>query len=118
MSEQRDLFDIDEGRRRRDHGTSVVMDHTPEQWRACYRVAAAEWFDALPIGETFTGEQLRLACKRAGLGNPHHPNAWGSMARAFLKQCFDDERVAIAGVSSALDPVSHASLLARYRKVN
>ncbi len=76
------LFDLEEGRRRRDEGIAQVSDHNEPWIVLCQR--EAERYVAGTEG-TFTGEDIRFHCS-ATVGCPRHVNAWGALINTLLKR--------------------------------
>lgn len=110
------LLDLIEAKARRDEGISQVSGNAGERWRANYRGAVSLFIRTRNVGDTFIGEDLRVFCHDRGwVGEPHHPNAWGAMARNTLKSWMADEVVARVGMASASAAKSHACLCPAYR---
>lgn len=57
-------------------GMRDVLAGTSKEWRQHYLHVAVNF---LARNVFVTGEDIRLACERDGLAQPHHPNAWGAM---------------------------------------
>lgn len=100
----------------RDEGIATVKQNADEAWKALYRAYAVQFINAKQIDDTFLGEDLRRALEPQ-IGKPHHPNAWGAMARSSITRWIKDGFVEIDGMGHAKDAKSHASLLPRYRVV-
>lgn len=113
--QQHDLFG-DDGRARRDDGIQQVLDHVGANWRSAYAAVVAHWFDCLVIGTEFSGEDLRR-CALPTIGEPHHPNACGAQAAAFLRDWLSAGRIIQVGTSVSRSANNHAHVYRRYRKV-
>lgn len=100
----------------RDEGMAKVVNAADDMWKALYKAHAVHFINARHIDETFLGEDVRRAIE-PHIGKPHHPNAWGAMARAVIQRWIKDGFVAVDGMGHAKDAKSHASLLPRYRVV-
>lgn len=110
-------LDIFSGRQQRDLGIQAATGNEREDWRDAYGKMVDAFFAATPIGQTFTGESLRLNCVRWGLADPHHHNVWGACARGVLKAWLKAGRIEEAGMGQMVDVRSHARRTPMYRKV-
>jgi len=106
------------GRNLRDAGLRRVTSNTDDGWRGAFYAAADSWFVGVPTGEQFTGEVIRFAAKRAGIGEPHHANAWSSAIRAKVNEWSDCRAVAVVGATNCIDPKAHRRLTRLYKKVS
>lgn len=111
-----DLFDLPRGRALRNAGMASVKDHAGEHWRELYRGAITRWFDRLETGHPFSSETLRTVARAAGVGEPHHYNAWSAMAGSHIRQWLRTGQVAITGEGQAQRPQAHATKVTEYRK--
>lgn len=100
----------------RDEGISKVTERADEMWKALYRAHAVHFINAKAVGESFLGEDLRRALE-PHIGKPHHPNAWGAMARAAIKRWITDGFVEMDGMAQMRDAKAHARLSPLYRVV-
>lgn len=64
------------------------------------------------LGE-FTSDDIRLACQKAGLPQPKHPNAWGAVISALAKS---GAIVRVGFRNSALKS-AHARMVGVWRRV-
>lgn len=93
-----------------------VQDNAGDIWRDLYRGAITRWFDALAPGLTFSSEALRSVARKAGVGEPHHYNAWSSMAGWFIRAALREERIRVVGEGIAGRPQAHATRTVIYLK--
>lgn len=117
MSAQLDIFDINQGRTRRDAGMSSVIDNAGEYWRERYRFLMADAFETFPLDYSFNSEWLRAAVRARGLGEPHHFNAWSAMAGSVLRAWMKEGRIVVTGQGNASRPQAHATKTVIYRKL-
>jgi hypothetical protein len=97
--EQRNLFDLDEGKRLRDEGIGRVH-------REGFTAAVSKVLDTM-VGRRVKGENIRDECIRRGV-EPHHHNAWGGVINGFVKQGrlrFTGEFTPAASVKTRAHPV-------------
>lgn len=66
----------------KEEALDTVMANAGEEWRAA---ALAVALSVMAKQETFTGEDIRLACLDVGAA-PHHPNAWGGFIHGLIRQ--------------------------------
>jgi hypothetical protein len=119
VSDQIGLFDglkPKSGRELRDEGIRKALSNQ-ETWKDRYRILVVRWFDSLPAGATFNGEDLRRAALGSGIDQPRHHNSWSAGASGVLRLWMRDGRVTEAGMTQALRPSRHANLIRLYRKV-
>ena len=109
------LFDRVRSAQARDEGTERVMFNQSFDWRESYRTAAIMFMASLSPGDEFIGEDLRIFAIKTGISAPHHPNAWGAMARATLSDWAKSARIETVGVRNARSVASHACLCPVYR---
>lgn len=57
---------------------SLVWENAATDWKQQARQIVRE---AFMLGDTFTGEDIRLICEFKDV-KPHHPNAWGAFTRS------------------------------------
>jgi hypothetical protein len=103
------------GRQLRDEGIERVL-MTEFHWRFMYKRSVGKWFDALPSGYKFSGEQLREAALAADLPAPHHANVWGAMSNVMLREWLITERAKVSGTRQAKNRKCHAHFYREYRK--
>lgn len=104
------------GMSQRDEGILSVTQNADEMWKALYRAHAVHFINALDVGDTFLGENLRRVLEPQ-IGKPHHPNAWGAMARSSITRWMKDGFIEIDGMGHAQAAKSHATLMPRYKVV-
>ena len=109
------LFDRIKSAQARDEGTERVMFNQSLDWRESYRSAAVMFMKSLSPGDEFIGEDLRIFAIKTGIAAPHHPNAWGAMARAILSDWAKSARIETVGVRNAKSVAAHARLYPVYR---
>jgi len=73
-----DIFDLPEGRRRRDEGISRVKANN-----SAFSIEFAEYILHLPIGWVGKCEDIRRVWRGV---SPSHPNAWGACWNGAVKQ--------------------------------
>jgi len=111
--EQLSLFE--EGRILRDKGMNQVSSHAGE-WKDIADTAIRHWYNQLPPGTTFMGEDIRTAVLPL-TGHPHHPNAWGAVIGYCIREWLKSSAIQLAGIKRAKDPRSHAHFFRVYRKI-
>lgn len=90
----------------RDVALDTVLEHAGDDWRTRAESLLGTLADEL------TGEDVRLACERAGI-RPHHHNAWG----AFISALVREEKLTPTGEYRAMKASgSHARKTAVYRR--
>ncbi len=114
MPLQYDLFKAKEAR---DEGVERVLDHEYSEWKFDYHTLICVWFETLPPGTVFLGEDMRTAVKEAGLGDPHHPNCWSGMARTHLKDWQEFGRIVVTGYQPSKSVTNCAHYYRAYSKV-
>ena len=112
------LLDLIEARRARDEGTGRVVDNLQAAWRDEYRLLVEDFLDQYAPGRTFVGEDIRVYLTFVhGLLPPHHPNAWGAMARSTIGSWLKHGLIIRDGMAQAQSVASHAHHYMRYRVV-
>jgi hypothetical protein len=106
----------DQGDLLRDAGIEKVSANTPEEWSEGYRKLAQDWFERLPAGSTFLGEDMRAAAEPT-IGKPKHPNAWSAAARRAINKWKGDRRVAHHGAVTSKAAANHSCLRRQYIKL-
>lgn len=101
----------------RDEGIERVRRGTPPMWHAMYTSLAAKLFLSLPVGATFSGEDLRLHALAEGLPEPHHPNVWGAAASGYIRAVLHCKMAEPGGTAKATSAKSHAHHYRVYRKI-
>lgn len=76
----------------RNAGMKQVRANLPAQWRDAYRIYAELFLCGKAGGDTFMGEDLRVNIAQK-IGEPHHPNAWGSMAAICIRRWMDAGKI-------------------------
>lgn len=89
-------------------GIARVRAAESDGWKMLFRIHAAQFFRHLKTSETFTGGTLRSYCESAGLGQPHHPNAWSAMIRSVLADELRAERITRYGTEKSDRPAAHS----------
>lgn len=92
----------------RDEGIEVVMENAAE-WADEVEVAFNWWLEHIAPAE-FTLEQFRMFVEAHDMPPPHHPNAWGGLAKKFAN------RITPIGYSNSARPSAHARLTRTYRR--
>lgn len=63
---------------------AAVTAAMPDNWREAYR----SWVGPFLACHTeFTSDEVRVWMHAAGIGEPHHHNAWGAMFNAYFVRC-------------------------------
>jgi hypothetical protein len=110
-------FDLFKGRQLRNEGVDTVVDNAREEWKTDYYYYVENWFESLPIGTEFLGEEMRAAATRAGIGSPHHPNAWSGMSRSLTTKWHKEERVTVVGYEQSKSVANCAHTYKLYKKI-
>lgn len=97
-----------EGAQRRDAGIERVLS-SHQAWRNEISVAFNWWLENCAPPE-FTFEQFRNFLEACDYPNPHHPNAWGGLAKTFA------DRIQPVGYTTSIRPQAHARLTRTYRR--
>lgn len=92
----------------RDEGIAQVMDNAAV-WSAEIGVAFNWWLEHLAPAE-FTLEQFRMFVEAHDMPPPHHPNAWGGLAKRFA------DRIQPVGFTTSTRPQAHARLTRTYKR--
>lgn len=72
-----------EGARRRDEGIDTVLSNN-EAWAEQAASMLPGALAQVPL--FFTGEDLRVVLREAGLPEPRHPNAWGGLINTAVRK--------------------------------
>lgn len=99
---------METGAAMRDAGISVVMENAAE-WADEIEVAFNWWLNNLAPAE-FSLEQFRMFVEAHDMPPPHHPNAWGGLAKKFA------DRITPVGFTTSVRPSAHARLTRTYRR--
>ena len=105
-----------EGRRRRNDGMKVVINHEHETWKSLYRSAVNSYIERMPVDSEFSAETVRSVALRY-TGEPHHYNVWGAMFNSVMRKWLQRGTVVMVGHWNATSPQAHARSLRIYRKV-
>lgn len=97
-----------DGAANRDSGIERALSKSVE-WQHETSVAFNWWLDNAAPRE-FTFEQFRNFLEACHFPAPHHPNAWGAMAKRFA------DRVKAVGYATSVRPQAHARLTRTYRR--
>lgn len=92
----------------RDAGIELVLENA-EQWASEIEVAFNWWLEHVAPAE-FTLEQFRMFVEAHDMPPPHHPNAWGGLAKKFAN------RITPIGYTTSTRPQAHARLTRTYRR--
>lgn len=92
----------------RDQGIELVMDNAAD-WASEIQVAFNWWLDNVAPDE-FTLEKFRMFVEANDMPPPHHPNAWGGLAKKFA------DRIKPVGYTTSARPKAHARLTRTYRR--
>lgn len=117
MNDQPVQYDLFKAQQARDEGIERVLDYEYTGWKYDYHILISAWFETLPLGTTFLGEDMRKAAVQGGLSNPHHPNCWSGMARSHLKEWQGYGRIEVTGYQPAKSVASCAHYYRAYTKV-
>ncbi len=97
-----------EGAQRRDAGIERVLENHAE-WKYEVSCAFSWWLEnAAPV--EFTFESFRNFLEACHFPEPHHPNAWGGLAKTFA------DRIKPVGYATSARPQAHARLTRTYRR--
>ena len=110
------IFGVELGRALRDQGMKAVEANSGE-WKHLTRSAAEAFIAYQKVGASFSGEDIRLTLQDQGIEQPHHPNAWGAVLGGVIRRELKSGKIAIVGIRSSVDPVSHATKAIMYRKI-
>jgi hypothetical protein len=92
------LFNLDQDLR--DDALRLVLDNAGDSWRS----RAVALICEVLAGQEVLAEDWRLLCEQHGI-RPHHPNAWGGLTAALMK----DGTITDTGrLAHSRDPRSHA----------
>jgi hypothetical protein len=92
----------------RDAGIARVMENN-DIWAHEVERAFRYWL-AAESDPVFTFEQFRVWATSNGLGEPHHPNAWGGLTKRFK------HFVQPVGYTTSERPEAHARLTRTYTR--
>lgn len=92
----------------RDEGIKQVMDNAAE-WADEVEVAFNWWLKHIAPAE-FTLEQFRMFVEAHDMPPPHHPNAWGGLAKKFA------DRITPIGYFTSVRPAAQARMTRTYRR--
>lgn len=92
----------------RDAGIAQVMIGA-EDWRSEVQLAFDFWLDNF-APTTFSLEQFREFAEANGLPEPHHPNAWGGLAKKVA------HRIKPVGFTTSVRPQAHARVTRTYQR--
>jgi len=99
------LFDLQEGEERRDEGCAAASINSMH-WKRRANAALL----SLPLGTNFSSDSLR---RLLGDDEPHHPNAWGAVIRAF----HEAGNAEVSGFKKSARPEAHARRILVYRRI-
>lgn len=91
----------------RDAGISAVMSNA-QAWADEVEHGWRHWLQ-WQAPDTFTLEQFRVWVTPY-IGEPHHPNAWGALAKRFASD------IVATGFTTSERPQAHARLTRTYRR--
>lgn len=104
------------GEQLRDEGIRKVKANLLDTWKLDYKGRIEQWFCSLPYAHKFTGEDMTADAK-AGLAEPHHPNAWGACAGAMIRRWLKEGSIVVCGWQKATKVQAHARRYPLYMKV-
>lgn len=110
------LLDYMEGQNLRNQGCQAVLQSQGADWSQSYARNADLFLAGRKMGDTFTGEDVRVYVSRF-IAPPSHPNAWGAAARSVLTRWKKNRFIEECGLGVSKLPKSHASRLPLYRVV-
>lgn len=96
------------GQQLRDAGIDQVLDNAAA-W-ADEVGLAFQWWLRTEAPEEFALEDFRACVERYGIGQPHHVNAWGGLAKKFA------DRITPIGYTTSVRPQAHARVTRTYRR--
>lgn len=99
---------MDTGESLRDAGIEQVMANAAT-WGHEISVAFNWWLDNVAPAE-FTLEDFRMFVEAHDMPPPHHPNAWGGLAKRFA------DRITPIGFTTSVRPQAHARVTRTYRR--
>ena len=88
------------GEQLRDEALELVLENAGDHWRS----RAVALIRELLAGQEVLAEDWRLLCAQYGI-TPHHPNAWGGLTAAMMK---DGTIIDTGRLAQSRDPRSHA----------
>ena len=106
MTPEQLTLDLSAARTARDDGIASVEANSDEEWKDAVDAVIAR---LAATGEKFTADNVRAA----GVGEPHHPNAWGARFTAARRKGLV-ERI---GFDESARPAGHARAVAVWRGV-
>lgn len=92
-------IDPEEAARRRDDALRRVCENAGQDWLNRAAAVADAFIAGLPVGTRFTGETVTLACRAAGVGEPHHHNSWGGMMQGVISRAIRQKIIRRCGSS-------------------
>ena len=92
----------------RDAGTAQVVENAGA-WADEVGLAFRWWLNT-EAPEEFALEDFRACVERYGIGQPHHVNAWGGLAKRF------GHLIEPVGYTQSQRPSAHARLTRTYRR--
>lgn len=92
-------IDPEEAAQRRNDALRCVCENAGQDWINRTRAVADAFIASLPVGTRFTGETVTLACRNAGVGEPHHHNSWGGVMQGVIKRALRDKLIRRCGSS-------------------
>jgi hypothetical protein len=69
----------------KEKGIKEVSEHN-ENWMGKALDVSSRFVGLLPLGDDFTGEDLRLMLESTEVGSPKHPNAYGALINTLIKR--------------------------------
>lgn len=106
----------DFGKYLRDEGMAIVEENSG-QWKEIVKPKIDFWFESLPVGNLFVGEDIRLEMETLGVGEPHHHNAWSAVIGGKIRYWLRIKRIEVYGLQAGKDPKAHARRMITYRKM-
>lgn len=103
-----------EGAILRDEGIAKVLANQTDDWKDKARSSSRDFIFRLPVGASFTGEDVRLAAQTVA-GQPIHHNAWGGIIGSAIKDALRIGFVELVGLAPARSKSAHARRYPQYR---
>lgn len=103
------------GAQRRDEGMARAAENAGD-WTEAARYAIERWFEELPLGTEFKGEDIRIDIRRY-IGEPHDHHAWSSILGRRCLAWVKDKRAERVGFVPAEAKTTHAHPVRVYRKI-
>ena len=93
-----------------------VRRNSPEEWWNAYHMIAMSRYVSIDTGSIFTGTEFNSYIGKL-IGQPHHPNAWGSAFSCFVRPLLKNGSVDFVGFEKSSVPHHHAHYVKQYKKL-